>query len=60
MKTKTVKLEGFGEILEFADSLGWVDTHGDATKGNWSPEDVDACEGDALDFIEAKGFEVVT
>mgnify|MGYP003145819733 CR=1 FL=1 len=57
-KKITVKLDGFSEVLSFAESLGWVDTYGTASDGSWSPEDADACEGEALDFIESKGYEI--
>ena len=57
-KKEKIKLDGFGEIIEFAESLGWIDTHGDATKGNWSPSQADSCEEDATDFIESKGYEI--
>ena len=58
-KMKKIKLDGFGETVEFAESLGWIDTHGDATlEGNWSAVDADACEEEAIDFIESKGYEI--
>jgi len=55
---KIITLDGFGDVLDFAESLGWIDTHGDATEDTWSPSEADACEGDALDFIESKGYEI--
>jgi hypothetical protein len=59
MSKKKIKLDGFGETVEFAEYLGWIDTHGDATlEGNWSAADVDACEEEAIDFIESKGYEI--
>lgn len=54
---KKIKLEGFGETIEFAESLGWIDTHGDAESG-WSPAEADYCEQEAIDFIETKGYEI--
>lgn len=43
----------FGEIIELAESLGWQDEYGDADSGNWSPEECDACEEEARQFILA-------
>ena len=40
--------EGLGPAIEFAESLGWVDNHGDAESGDWDPESVDACEEEVL------------
>ena len=53
-----IKLDGFGDVLSFAESLGWVDTYGDAAEGSWSPEIADDCEGEALEFIESRGYEI--
>ena len=55
---KKIELEGFGAIIEFAESLGWIDTHGDATQGAWSPKEADSCEEDAIDYIELKGYKI--
>ncbi len=57
-KKEKIKLDGFGEIIEFAESLGWIDTHGDDAQGTWSPSQADSCEEDATDFIESKGYEI--
>ena len=46
---------GFGETLEFAESLGWVDqcnVEGD----DWTPELADALEEEAIDFIRNAGW----
>lgn len=46
----------FGETIEFAESLGWVDNHGDSEEGDWSPTAADHCEGEALKYIRSKGY----
>ena len=55
---KTIKLDGFGDILEFAESIGWIDSHGNASQGNWSPREADTCEADAIDYIETHGYKI--
>jgi|TARA_R110000744_G_scaffold190186_1_gene309238 hypothetical protein len=50
---KTYVLESFGEIVEFAESLGWVDTYDD-----WSPSIANAIEEEAVSFIESKGYTI--
>lgn len=50
----TIKMpqgEGFGFILELASKHGWSDTFGSAHTGDWSPEDADACEESALEYL---------
>ena len=42
----------FSDVLELAESLGWVDPNLDA-RGGWTPAMVDATEESAIDFIEA-------
>ena len=56
---KTYRYQGFSEAIEFAESLGWEDTHGDSDSGNWDADDCDACEGEALEFIRANGYRIV-
>lgn len=53
--------EGFGAILELAGLFGWKDGHGDASEGEdgWTPDDADACEEDALDYLQSKGVMIV-
>ena len=46
---------GFGDICEFAETLGWKDPDLDAS-AEWTPSMADATEQDALDFIENKGY----
>ena len=55
-KKITVKLDGFSEVLSFAESLGWVDRLEGAVGADWTPSLVDSIEGEALDFIESKGY----
>ena len=50
---KTCVLESFGEIVEFAESLGWVDTYDD-----WSTSIADEIEDEAVSFIESKGYTI--
>lgn len=49
--------ESFGETISFAECLGWTDTYADGD--DWTPEMADACEAEAIEFIEAKGFDVL-
>ena len=44
----------FGEVIEKAESLGWIDDWGDSGDPDY---DADAVEQDALDFIKTKGVE---
>ena len=55
---KIYQYEGLGPAIEFAESLGWVDNHGNAESGDWDPESVDACEEEVLGYIPARGYEV--
>ena len=48
----------FGETLELAESLGWIEPKGtaaDESRDDWC----DGLEADALDFITNSGFEVI-
>ena len=56
---KVYQYESFGDTLEFAESLGWSDTYGDAVAGNWRPSDADACEADAIEYIIAQGYHII-
>ena len=51
---KTYKHESFGELLEFAESLGWVDT-----EDEWNEEIAEGLEAEATAFIEKAGYEVI-
>ena len=57
-ENKIIKLKSFSEILEFAESIGWVDTFGDMSHGNWDASIADECENEAIDFIESKGYTI--
>mgnify|MGYP003639354587 CR=1 FL=1 len=47
--------ESFGDTIELAESLGWVDKD-DA----WNNEVmIEAIEQDAIDYIESQGYEVI-
>ena len=46
--------ESFGDTIEFAESLGWVDKD-DA----WNEVMAEAIEQDAIDYIESQGYEVI-
>ena len=46
--------ESFGDTIEFAESLGWVDKD-DA----WNDAMIEAIEQDAIDYIESQGYEVI-
>ena len=51
---KTYVYESFGDTIEFAESLGWVDKD-DA----WNEVMAEAIEQDAIDYIESQGYEVI-
>lgn len=51
IRTKCEKL-AFGEIIEWAESLGWKDPN-HWTNGRWTPEDCDSTEDSAIKFIVA-------
>jgi len=51
---KTYKHESFGELLEFAESLGWVDN-----EDQWNEEIAEGLEAEATAFIEKAGYEVI-
>lgn len=51
--------EGFGAILELAAGHGWVDTHGDASTEEWSANEADSCEEDALEYLAVRGVAVL-
>ena len=55
---KKIKLEGFGAIIEFAESLGWIDTYGDDAQGTWSPKEADNCEEDAINTLNQKAMKL--
>ena len=54
MPALTYKYESFGETLEFAEGLGWVDENIEP----WTPDAADFTEESALDFIRAKGYAI--
>ena len=56
-KKKIFIAESFGETISFAECLGWTDTYADGD--DWTPEMADACEAEAIEYIEAKGFDVL-
>lgn len=56
-KKKIFIAESFGETISFAECLGWTDTYADGD--DWTPEMADACEAEAIEFIEAQGFDVL-
>tara|TARA_Y100000389_G_scaffold30218_1_gene25614 strand:- start:1619 stop:1870 length:252 start_codon:yes stop_codon:yes gene_type:complete len=55
--SKTYIYECFAETLSFAESLGWVDWLDDVDDDT-DPDTIDAAEGDAIDYIESKGYAV--
>ena len=50
---KNFSYKSFQETIDLAESLGWVDTYGDAEEGKWGPRDCDDCEQEALDYIQS-------
>ena len=51
--SKNFSYKSFQETIDLAESLGWVDTYGDAEEGKWGPRDCDDCEQEALDYIQS-------
>ena len=47
--------ESFGDALEFAESLGWIDENIEP----WDENAADATEASALDHIKSRGYVVV-
>ena len=58
-KEKRFIYKSLGETVEFAEKLGWVDTHGDSITTAWTANDADNLEIDALDYIKSKGYVIV-
>ena len=56
---KVYEYDGLVETVNFAESLGWVDTYGDADDGDWDEDIADCCEHEALEFIKSKGYVVM-
>ena len=59
---KIIMLESYGDLLEFAEELGWNQTEAEESlvlgdNEEWTCSASDGLEQDALDFIEEKGFE---
>ena len=46
----------FGETIDYAESLGFVD---DVEDSEWCAEVADGLEADAIEFIESKGIKVI-
>jgi hypothetical protein len=52
--------EGFGAVTEFAGSIGWEDEYLSAEDGEvWTPQEADACEEAAIDYITSQGYVLV-
>jgi len=51
--------ESLGDVLEMAESLGWVDNFPDATHPDWRPTMADAIEEDAIEHIKKAGYRIV-
>ena len=58
-KEKLFIYKSLGETVEFAEKLGWVDTHGDSITTAWTANDADNLEIDALDYIKSKGYKII-
>tara|TARA_R110002020_G_scaffold474873_1_gene707798 strand:- start:701 stop:883 length:183 start_codon:yes stop_codon:yes gene_type:complete len=52
---KIYPYKSFGDTLEFAESMGWIDPDLDRD-GEWTAEKADATEQSALAFISGRGF----
>ena len=50
------KYDCYGETISYAESLGFVD---DVKDEDWTADEADGLEQDAIDYIEAKGIKVV-
>lgn len=51
--------EGYGAILELAETFGWEDTFADGENDRWTPQEADACEQSALDHLAVAGVLVI-
>jgi|14_taG_2_1085336.scaffolds.fasta_scaffold11396_5 hypothetical protein len=58
-ESRIYRYECFGDLLDMAEGLGWADTYPSSVKEGWTPTEAEACEDDAIDWIEGKGFTVV-
>ena len=56
---KVFNYESYGKTIEFAEKLGWIDTHGDAITTTWTSNDADALEEEAIDYINSKGYKII-
>ena len=56
-KPKFFFYEDFGSTIELAEELGWKDVHGDGDDDDY---DADAIEEEAIEYIERKGYSVIT
>ena len=52
---RVFEYKDFGSTIEFAEELGWVDTHGDGRDDDY---DADSVEEDAIIFIKNAGYRV--
>ena len=55
MTSKIFRNMGFGEIIEWAEELGWKDPNL-LTNGEWTGDDCDATELAAMEYIVSHGF----
>tara|TARA_R110002051_G_scaffold7912_2_gene34493 strand:- start:92 stop:274 length:183 start_codon:yes stop_codon:yes gene_type:complete len=55
MKKETVTC--YGDLIELAESYGFVDNYPDGEE--WNPRLADALEEEALDYLKGKGVEVI-
>ena len=55
LEEKTVTC--YGELIELAESYGFVDSYPEGE--DWNPRLADALEEEALDYLQAKGVKVI-
>jgi hypothetical protein len=57
MNKDLITVSCYGELIELAESYGFVDKHPDGEE--WNPRLADALEEEALDYLKEKGVEVI-
>lgn len=59
MPKKIYIYKGFGQTLEFAESLGWKDTYPDSADDEYDGPMADGIEEIAIGFIEDNGYVII-
>ena len=54
-----IRCSSFSDVVAEAEARGWKDTFGDAVSGDWSSDEADACEAEAMMFLNELGYTVI-